>query len=164
MRVLQGITALIAANILRGTDFAAMERGSVEHYHAMIEAIRCGSPLLSSPLIALIALIDLFCTHTHRAHSAFNFRDSAYYPSEHTRQGSMRLLETGSLSTIGTYVRSYVCACARVCLVVVVVLLLLLLLVVVVLLLLCQACVCRHASVRCGSYQGLRPSRGPALA
>ena len=62
MRVLQGITALIAANILRGTDFAAMERGSAEHYHAMIEAIRCGSPLLSSPLIALI---DLFCTHTH---------------------------------------------------------------------------------------------------
>jgi hypothetical protein len=42
-----------------------MERGSAEHYHAMIEAIRCGSPLLSSPLIALIALIDLFCTHTH---------------------------------------------------------------------------------------------------
>jgi hypothetical protein len=83
----------------------------------------------------------------------------------------MRLLETGSLSTIGTYVRSYVCACARVCLVVVVVvvvvlllLLLLLLLLVLLLLLLCQACVCRHASVRCGSYQGLRPSRGPALA
>lgn len=36
----QGITALMAANILRETNFAAMERGSAAHYHAMIEAIR----------------------------------------------------------------------------------------------------------------------------
>ena len=36
----QGITALVAANILRELDVAAMERGSAQHYHTLIEAIR----------------------------------------------------------------------------------------------------------------------------
>ena len=36
----QGITALVAANILRELDVAAMERGSAQHYHTLIEAVR----------------------------------------------------------------------------------------------------------------------------
>lgn len=36
----QGITALVAANILRSLDVASMERGSAQHYHTLIEAVR----------------------------------------------------------------------------------------------------------------------------
>ena len=36
----QGITALVAANILRDMDIASMPHGSAAHFHTMIEAIR----------------------------------------------------------------------------------------------------------------------------
>ena len=36
----QGITALVAANILRGMDISSYPHGSAQHFHMMIEAIR----------------------------------------------------------------------------------------------------------------------------
>ena len=39
-----GITALLAANILRDLDVGSMPHGSAAHFHTMIEAIRERSP------------------------------------------------------------------------------------------------------------------------